>query len=203
MSDSPSFNPLFALLETVRDELSDALSLHIGSQIDTRVDERPVAHAGDLFVSVHGNSMVDGLSPDPEMGIDQTFSVNISVTQRTGWVPDDKMLKHAAMNAKKGCLTISQLVVRHMQIRRLKIPHRATERLDETEWMGNFVEPLKLSSSAISVQVVQPQHFHAEPPKQDKKSLIHCKDFGLLSVITYSGCRYMENIIQQTLAVMK
>lgn len=194
-------NPLFSLLETIRDELADALNLHIGGQIDTRVDERPPALCGDLFVGVFGNSLNDGRSPDPEMGLDQTFSIKLSITQRTGWVPDDKMLKHAALDPTKGCLTVSQLVTRHMQIRRLKIPHRASERLLESQWLGRFVEPLKLSSSAIDVRAVQPKHFSAEPP-QNKKSLIQCQDFGLLSVISYSGARYMENLILQTQAAM-
>lgn len=199
-TNAPDYSPLFSLLETVRDELSDALNLHLGTQIDTRIDERPKATAGDMFLSIFGNSMVDGASPDPEMGIDQTFSINIAVTQRTGYIPNDKMLRHAAMLPEKGCLAISQLVTRHMQIRRLKIPSVATSRLSESVWDGQFVEPLKLSSSAITIRGVEPRHFHAEPPK-DQQSVIHCKDFGLLSVITYSGARYMESIIDETLAV--
>lgn len=193
-------NPLLALLETVRDELSDAIGLHVGSQIDTRVDDRPVAHSGDVFLGIYPASMTD-VSADPEMGLDQSYSINISVTQRTGWIPDDKMLKHAAMDAQKGCLTISLLVTRHMQIRRLKIPNVATGRLENSEWLGQFVEPLKLSSTAISVRPVGPEHFHAEPAR-DKKSVMQSRDFGLLSVLTFSGARYMENIIDQTQAVM-
>ncbi len=200
-ANAPHYNPLFALLETVRDELSVAMELHIGTQIDTRVNERPVAHSGDLFVGVFGNAMVDGASPDPEMGIDQTFSINISVTQRTGFIPDDKMLQHAAMLPQKDCLEVSQRITRHMQIRRLKIPRRASERLLTSEWRGAFIEPLKLSSSAITIRAIGPAHFLAEPPV-DQKTQIHCQDYGLLSVITYSGARYMENIIQDTLDVV-
>lgn len=192
-------NPLFALLQTVRDELAAALNLHTGSQIDTRVDELTHAFCGDLFLGIFGNSMVDGRSPDPEMGLDQSFSINISVTQRTGYVPDDKMFQHGAMNEKKGCLTIAQRVARNMQIRRLQIPHRATQRLDGSEWLGRFVEPLKLSSSAISIRKAMPSHFHASPP--DAKGLVHCKDFGLFTVITYSGARYMESLIAETVAL--
>ena len=60
-----------SLLETVRDELSDAIGLHVGSQIDTRVDDRPVAHSGDVFLGIYPASMTD-VSADPEMGFDQS-----------------------------------------------------------------------------------------------------------------------------------
>ena len=192
--------PLAALTETIVDQLAEALDIERHAQIDTRHDEKPHAHSGDFFIGIFPNSQVDGPSPDPEMGIDQLMSINIAVTQRTGYVPNDQMYREAALDVKRGCLAFAQRIVREMQIRRLRIPYLATQ-LVESPWAGQVVEPFKLSSSAISIQVKGPQHFHAEPPK-DQKSVIHCQDFGLLAVLTYSGARYMENVISQTRAAM-
>ena len=192
--------PLQAIMESVVDELGPVLNLKRHASIDTRHDEKPNAHCGQIFVGVFPNSQVDGPAPDPEMGIDQVISLNIAVTQRTGFVPDDKMLREAAMHPKQGCLSFSQRIVREMQIRRLHLPYLASQKL-ESPWDGNFVNNLRLTSSAISIRAVDWVHFHAEPPK-DKQSAVQCKDFGLLAVLTYSGIRYMENVISETQAVM-
>ena len=194
--------PLQAIMETIVDELGAALSLKRHSQIDLRHDEKVNAVCGDVFVGVFSSSLVDGPSPDPQMGIDHAISVNVSVTQRTGFAPDDKMMREAAFHTDKGILAFTQRIIREMQIRRVRIPRVAQGKL-EPPYAGQFVEPLRLTSNSAAIRAVDYAHFHSQPPKDEKQRQqmrSNPQDFGLTTAITFGGMRYMENVIAQTVA---
>ena len=195
--------PLQAIMEAIVDELGPALSLKRHASIDLRHDEKVNAHCGDVFVGVFSSSLVDGPSPDPQMGIDHAISVNVSVTQRTGFAPDDKMMREAAFDAKRGILTFIQRIVYEMQIRRVRIPHVAEGKLT-APFTGQFVEPLRLTSNSAAIRAVDYAHFHSQPPRDEKereRMRSNPQDFGLTTAITFGGMRYMKNVIPETLAL--
>ena len=96
---------LYALLTAVRAQLNTDLvfpSTPTTKYLDIQLNGQPPANAGQEYISIHSTSWSFGNSRDQHMGLDELFGLAVTVTHRTGQIPDDKLLPGAFLGAQHG-----------------------------------------------------------------------------------------------------
>lgn len=182
--------PSQAILEAVRDVLR-AKPLR-NDYCDNHPTGQPPARCGQYYVSVFPLGYVHGGSADQHLGIDRKHSIGVGITQRTGFVPDDRMLREALYQLQ-GALTLAEECDRLIRAARYTMLDTATGNLTGN-WTGKFIEPLRLSSNSWQVRRKGPDWFSAAPPRTQPERA-KCQDYGVYIETRYSGARYLESLL--------
>ncbi len=192
-SRSGELTPMHALAQAIRDSLRTQESLR-NEYCETRLNGQPNPNSGQYFVSVFPMSFRPGRSNvEQHVGEDFTVSIGIGITQRTGYVPEDRMFRDGAFLREKGrgCLWLLEHVNQTIRKERWNINQAAELLLDVTDWPGKFVEPVYLRSNNAKVVTKGPAWFYAKEPKTEAEK-VRCKDYGVYVELHYAGGRYME-----------
>lgn len=185
--------PIHALAHAVRDVLRQHVPLR-NEQCDNQPDGRPPPNSGQYYVSVFPTGFGHGGSPDQHLGTDRSLAISIGVTQRTGFVPDDRMFRSALFETK-GAMTLIQMCDRVIRQNRYTIQKEATRLLGPPYQDGKFVEPLRLVTNVATVRRVNEPHFRAKPMARNQFTQAQCKDYGVYVEFKYSGARYLESFL--------
>ena len=101
-------NPAQALSRSIRDLLRAELPLRIG-HCGEHEDHRPPARSGQYYVSVFPTEYSLGGQSEAQLVLDRLIGISLGITQRTGVVPSDRMIKE--MQKDHGCIYSNALKV--------------------------------------------------------------------------------------------
>jgi len=183
--------PSQAILEAVRDLLRTNIPLR-NDFCDNQPSGKPPARSGQYYVSVFPLGVQYGGSADQHLGIDRKHGIGLGITQRTGVVPDDRLLREALFQAK-GALTLAEECDRVIRANRYAMLDTASAAFTGTWTAGKLCEPLQLTGSSWKAVKKGPEWFSAAPPTKPERAM--CQDFGMYVEVRYTGARYLESLI--------
>ncbi len=155
----------------------DLLQHRIGldkTQIGIRLQGRPPATCGQYFYAIHPLSF-SGESFDTT--IQYRIAFGITVTMRTGHIPDDRMAGKAYLG-EDGLDSRCQRVIEILEFNRFSL---LTEINNRFKAENEYVEPVQWESLEVPPRPVGPEWFSEDLNNAD------VRNFGIASQITFSG----------------
>ena len=147
-------------------------------------------HHGELFVGLHPGSWTDGPSPDQQHGIEGVMSFNISVTQRIGKVPDERLF-HYAYSVDRGVAKIARQIYIVLRRDRWQLQTLINAAFDALPSDWKLVEPFRPLVDTAQATLVGPGHFGVNDENADQR-----RHYGLWLPMEFGEGRFMAHLIR-------
>lgn len=101
------------LLQATRDHLRSELSpVWKQGEIECQPDGRPMPSFGKQYISIHPTSWTPGdIRPELMMGLDEYFSLSVTLTLRAAQKPRDRMMGDLYLDELRGMERISRQII--------------------------------------------------------------------------------------------
>lgn len=163
------------LLVAARDQLRTGVLVLNETNTTIQSDGQPPPISGQFHVALHGLDW--GVGGPLGTGLDEVYSLGITVTMRAPVIPKDSQAEEIYVKKATGLEDLVRKVIVEMEKERYTIINAANTNMPDS--LDGFVEPLRWEGADAEPRLVGPDWFLAVPdPNQPDSGMVMETRFG-------------------------